>query len=174
MFKDVINWLASDGAISILIAFTITQIINVVIGTFKSVLTIKGTKISAAFVNGLSYAVNALVIKKITGISNEFIVIVLTFITNFIGVYVSLWIMDKIKKDKLWVITAVINENDSTIFEVDLIGASLKFSKLNYTGDTRAYMVFSNNKEQSAEFNKIIKKYDDVHYTVTTNTWVFQ
>ena len=174
MFKDVINWLASDGAFSLLLAFTITQIINVVIGTFKSVLTIKGTKVSAAFVNGLSYAVNALVIKKITGISNEFIVITLTFITNFVGVYVSLWIMDKIKKDKLWVITLVISEQDSTVFEVDLINESLKFSKLNYTGDTRAYMVFSNNKEESARVNKLIKKYNNVQYTVTTNTWVFQ
>ena len=135
---EISNWLASEGSVAIIIAFTITQIINVVVATFKSVVTIKGGKLSAALLNGLSYAVNALVIKKITGISNEAILISLTFITNFVGVYVSLWVMDRLKKDKMWVITAVIPEKQSSNFENDLRLHLVTFSKLNYIGDTLA------------------------------------
>lgn len=168
---DISNWLSQDGAISIILAFTVTQIINVVVGTFKSVVTIKGGKLAAAFLNGLSYAVNALVIKKITGISNETILILLTFITNFVGVYVSLWIMDKSKKDKMWVITAILPERQSASFEEDLRLHLITFNKLNYTGETRSYMLISNSKGQSTLISKIIKEYPSIQYTITSNEW---
>lgn len=171
---DISNWLAQEGAASILIAFTFTQIINVVVATFKSVVTIKGGKFSAALLNGLSYAVNALVIKKITGISNETILITLTFITNFVGVYASLWIMDKIKKDKMWVITAIIPEKQAGNFENDLRLHLVTFSKLNYMGDTRSFMIISNSKGQSTLIGKIIKEYPSIQYTVSTNAWKFR
>ena len=171
---DIFTWFSTEGSISILIAFTITQIINVVVATFKSVITIKGGKLSAALLNGLSYAVNALVIKKITGISNEAILITLTFITNFVGVYASLWIMDKIKKDKMWVITAIIPEKQASNFEEDLRLHLITFSKLNYIGETRSYMLISNSKGQSTLINKIMKEYPSIQYTVSSNVWRFK
>ena len=42
----------------------ISQLVNVILSTIKSVLTVKGTRMSATLINTISYTINAAVISK--------------------------------------------------------------------------------------------------------------
>ena len=85
--------------------FFILQLVNVIVSTMRSVLTIKGSKHTAVLVNTISYTFYAGVVKLMTGQTLP-VVLVVTAITNIIGVYLAMFILSKMQKDKLWVFNA--------------------------------------------------------------------
>ena len=82
------------------ILFIVFQFINVIISTIKSILTVNGSRMTAAVINAVSYTFYAVVTKMLTEQPFE-VVIPVTFLTNLIGVYVAKWILDKTRKEKL-------------------------------------------------------------------------
>lgn len=79
-FLQTVNWS--------LVIFIVIQFANVIISTIKSVLTVKGGKTTAAIINAVSYTFAAVVTKFIT--EQSFLwVILITFFTNLIGVYLA-------------------------------------------------------------------------------------
>jgi hypothetical protein len=81
--------------------FFLLQFINVVLSTMKTVLTVKASKHVAMLINTVTYTFYSGVVKLMTG-QDMFIVLAVTFITNIIGVYIAMFILDKSKKDVLW------------------------------------------------------------------------
>lgn len=79
------------------ILFIVFQFINVIISTIKSILTVNGSRMTAAVINAVSYTFYAVVTKMLTEQPFE-VVIPVTFLTNLIGVYVAKWILDKPEK----------------------------------------------------------------------------
>lgn len=97
--------------VSVLIFFLV-NLVNVVLGTFRSLTTIKSSKLVASITNAVSYGFYAMIIKLISDYPMD-IVIVITVVSNLIGVYSSIWLFDKMKKDRTWKITIVANELDA-------------------------------------------------------------
>ena len=93
-----------------ILLFFVLNLINVILGTMRSILTVKSTPFVAMVINTISYTFYSGIVKMVTGQSME-IVLVTTALTNIIGVYVANYILNKAKKDKLWRITATLPEN---------------------------------------------------------------
>ena len=88
--------------------FFVLNLINVVLGTMRSILTVKSTPFVS--INTVSYTFYSGIVKLVSG-QDMIVVLVTTALTNIIGVYIARFILDKAKKDKLWRITATIPEN---------------------------------------------------------------
>ena len=97
--------------IKIIIAFFVAQLLNVILSTLKSIITIKGGKRLAAIANAISYGFNTIVIKAIVDVSIE-VAIIISVTCNLIGVYFALWITEKMRKDQLWKITATVESDN--------------------------------------------------------------
>ena len=86
-----------------LVLFLITNFINVLISTWKSIVTVNGSKVSAAFWNALGYAYYAwIVILTATGSIPTWQKVAVVFVCNIIGVYLVKWFEQKKRKDRLW------------------------------------------------------------------------
>lgn len=86
-----------------LIIFALCTLLNVVLATIKSVMTIKGTKISAAVWNALSFGLYSyIVILTATADLTTLEKVVVTVVCNLIGVYGVKWVEEKMRKDKMW------------------------------------------------------------------------
>ena len=86
-----------------LIIFALCTLLNVVLATIKSVMTIKGTKISAAFWNAMSFGLYSyIVILTATADLTTLEKVIVTVICNLIGVYGVKWVEEKMRKDKMW------------------------------------------------------------------------
>ena len=92
--------------------FFVLNLINVVLGTMRSILTVKSTPFVSMVINTVSYTFYSGIVKLVSG-QDMIVVLVTTALTNIIGVYIARFILDKAKKDKLWRITATIPENIS-------------------------------------------------------------
>lgn len=153
--------------IGILIFFGI-NLVNVMLSTMKSILTIKSTRLIATIFNASSYGFYALIVKQMSGF-DTYVVVTVTIIANLIGVYFSMWLLDKLKKDKVWKIQIVASENDFTQLKMQFINHGISFNNYDiYTkyGLSVGVDVFSNNQTESALVKEILAHYK-VKYNVS-------
>lgn len=94
--------------------FFALQLINVVLQTLKSIITVKGTTTQSALMNALAFGLYTIIVVFTAGeftgnyTTDLIIKIIVTMLTNLIGVYISAWILRKFKKDKLWKVESTI------------------------------------------------------------------
>ena len=94
--------------------FFALQLINVVLQTLKSIITVKGTTTQSALMNALAFGLYTIIVVFTAGdftgnyTTDLIIKIIVTMLTNLIGVYISAWILKKFKKDKLWKVESTI------------------------------------------------------------------
>lgn len=153
----------------IIMAFFIAQLFNVVLSTLKSVITIKGGRNWAALANAIAYGFNTIVIKSLVDVDLE-IAIAITIITNLVGVYFGLGIMEKMRKDQLWKITVTVPSVELQDFKLQLKENSISF--ITYETQVDKYKVvdiFSKDRNDSKNVKNIFK-YFNVKYTISANS----
>ena len=122
-----------------IILFFVCQLINVALNTAKTIIMHKEEKISSSLINAITFGFYAIIVVMTASALPLWITIVITVITNLIGVYLSMWILEKCKKDSLWEITAtVLNENN----DIDYIIEKLEKEKISFN------MVWTFNQEE--------------------------
>lgn len=102
--------------------FFVLNLINVVLGTMRSILTVKSTPFISMVINTVSYTFYSGIVKLVSG-QDMAVVLITTALTNIIGVYIARFILDKCRKDKLWRITATIPNSLSG--EIELLTKKL-------------------------------------------------
>jgi len=111
-----------------IIVFIILSLVNVILQTLKSILTIKSTRFVASLMNALAFGFYTIVIKQLTNF-DVFTTVTVTIVANLVGVYFSIFLLDKFKKDQLWKITVT----TLTTFENKMIKKRLENSNIAYT-----------------------------------------
>lgn len=148
-----------NSIISTIIVFFIISLINVVFGTIKSIVTVKGTTFSAAIINAVFFGFYALVVKQISE-TDLIITIPIIIITNFIGVYLANWILAKLKKDKIWRITANIPNFKETYQKTCSALSKEQFDYQITVQENRiVFDLFSKNQKESKIIKEIFKGY---------------
>ena len=148
------------------IIFIVCSLINVILSTMKSILTVKSTRGVATLINAITYGFYTIVIKQISSIDAS-ITVAVTIGTNLVGVYFSMWLLDKLKKDKLWKI-CVTTKNKTIIPLLEEQAISYSFSEV-FTMQHKKYYsidIFSPSQRQSEKIAEILKTDEDVRYHV--------
>ena len=147
------------------ILFIILTVLNVVVGTIKSIATIKGTKFVAAIINAIAYAINTI---SIVYTANDSLGIVekmsIVAITNFIGVYVVKFIEEKREKEKLWKIECTIPGKLTVELDKDLALLAIPHNYHLDIGKYSIFNIYAATKEQSSIVKKLLMKYEAKYF----------
>lgn len=111
-----------------IIIFFLLSLMNVMLQTIKSITTIRAGKIVASVTNAIAFGFYTIVIKQLTGF-DMMTAVIITIVANLIGVYISITITEKLKKDQLWKITAIVN----TPQDIEIMKIRLKYHNIGYT-----------------------------------------
>ena len=152
--------------IKYILLFSALQLINVMMSTTKSIIQIKGTKLMAAIANSLYYAFYTIVVIFTVSEINIWIKMGVTFIANLIGTYLSMLILDRLRKDKLWKIEVTVPTANT-----DEIHAQLKSIPHSYIVLTNKHTVFTfycATSKDSSRVKQLVNKYD-AKYFVSEN-----
>ena len=145
-----------------IVVFFALQLVNVIFGTIRSIVTNSGTKLTAAIVNAVSYTFYAAIV-KLTTQQDMIVVIGATFITNMIGVYLAIWLLEKFKKDRLWRITVTIPIKIGSL-DTRAITESLDKYNISYTvyigNDVKVIDIYSKTQGESSLIKEILSPYD--------------
>lgn len=152
----------------IIIAFFVAQLINVILNTLKAVITIKGGKTWASITNAIAYGFNTVVIKSLVEVDLG-IALIITVVTNLVGVQIGLILLEKARKDQLWKITVTVQSEDLKAFETDLMSHDISF--ITYETKWNKYKVvdiFAKQKADSKLIKTIFNSYK-IKYTISAN-----
>jgi hypothetical protein len=154
-----------------IITFVVLQFFNVIVATFKSVLLIKGSKLSAALFNAVSYSLGIFITYYVSNEISIYYSIPITFALNLFGVYLGLTILDKLKKDQLWRISTTVKYENVEAYIKELRQEGVQLMPYE-TGrkDFTVVDIFSNNREETRRIHPIMKKYQ-VKYTILKNDY---
>lgn len=103
------NWFEFELS-TFLWVFIALNVINVIIQTVKSIVTINGSKWSASIINAVAYGIYTIVVVFMNADGlGLFWKAVIIGLTNLVGVFVVKLIEEKSRKDKLWKVEATID-----------------------------------------------------------------
>lgn len=156
-----------NAAILSITIFVAIQMVNVILSTIKSILTVNGSRWMAAWINAISYTFGAVITKLITQQSFE-VVIIVTLFTNLIGVYIAKLIMDKTRRPRLWTVSATLRETTREQVETDLRLQSIQYTLLPAMNGRYLINIFSYSKHESHIIQEILDA-NEVPFTITEN-----
>ena len=156
----------------ILLIFTALTIINVVLSTAKSLITIKGGMWAAAFMNAFTYGVYTyLVFFTADDTLTLWQKAIITFICNFIGVLLVKWIEQKATKDKLWVFLATAKTDLAELHKVDEMlkqaGIKLLYNEV-VKDELYSLQIFSNTQKESKMIESVLENFNIQYCAVET------
>lgn len=143
-----------------LILFLITNFINVLISTWKSIVTVNGSKMSAAFWNALGYAYYAwIVILTATGSIPTWQKVAVVFVCNIIGVYLVKWFEQKQRKDRLWKIELTVPTVNKDRMIESLTTHEIPFNYIENIGKYTIFNVFAATQNETKIVNDLADLY---------------
>ena len=162
--ENILQWLYEINWTQVIVFF-ICSFVNVMLSTMKSILTIKSTKNVAAIINAITYGFYAIVVKQLADLDVG-VTIVVTILTNLIGVYLSMWFLDKIKKDNLWKITVTTPSENLKKIAKELDVENIGYTYFSVTEKKGVMDIYSEASKQSAYIREVLQKYQ-VKYCIT-------
>lgn len=147
--------------------FIAIQLVNVILSTIKSIVTVNGSRMSASVINAISYTFGAVITKLLTEQSFE-VAIVVTFITNIVGVWLGKYIIDKRQPEHLWTVNATVRSKEKQALEDKLKSRSIQFILLPAENDRYLYTIFARSKAESSLLQEILSGFD-VKYNIVVS-----
>lgn len=152
------------------IIFCILNVLNVIIQTVKSIVTIKCGKVSAALVNAIAFGLYTVVLVYMNCDLALWQKVIVVATANLIGVYVVKYIEEKSRKDALWKIEfSIKNGYEKAVLE-ELSINDLSYSKLEFDHYI-TFAVYAATQEQSNIVRNIIKKYNAKYFISETKNF---
>lgn len=90
-------------------SYIVFNILNVIIQTIKSIVTIKCNKWVAAIVNAIAYGLYTYIVVLTASDLDLWFKIAVTAFANLIGVWIVKYFEEKNRKDKLWKVEATVD-----------------------------------------------------------------
>lgn len=150
----------------LLLIFIALNIINVILQTVKSIMTIRCGKAIAAIANAIAYALYTVVLVYMSCDLSTLAKALVVGGCNLIGVYIVKSIEEKTNKEKIWKIefTIPLNKADEIINDIQFENFSYNEYEIDekYSGVN----IYAYTKEDSAKAKKIVDKYN-IKYFVT-------
>lgn len=166
-----LNWFGFEFS-TFLWVFVVLNVVNVVIQTVKSIVTVNGGKMSAAIINAVTYAIYTVVVVFMTaeglGILWKAIII---GIANFGGVYVVKLIEEKGRKDKLWRIEATFAHKENFIHNLK-VWAEINHIAINYIDIEKYYIVnfYAPTQKESVIIKEFVTRFNGKYFVSESKT----
>lgn len=143
-----------------LLLFIICTFANVVLSTIKSVMTIKGGKVSAAIWNALAFGLYSyIVVLTATAPISTLGKVLVTVGCNLVGVYGVKLFEEKLKKDRLWKIEMTVRNGFAETMHHDLTLEGIPNNYVN-AGKHTVFNCFCETKQDTEKVLRIAKAYD--------------
>lgn len=150
-----------------LISYIVFNVLNVIIQTVKSIVTIKCNKYIASIVNAVAYGLYTYIIVLTNADIDLWFKIIVVALANLVGVFVVKWFEEKNEKEKLWKIEATIT--DLKCYE-QLVDLKIPCNCLHTTGKWFIVNCFCDTKEQTKTAKKVLEIYNAKYFISESKT----
>ncbi len=142
----------------LILIYLALQTIYVILNTLTTIWKINGGKWLAALSSGICYALYVYVLIYTAADFPNWIKALLTFVTNCVGVLVSRVITEKLRKNRLWEITATVDKTkaENLINLLNTENPQFTFNYNEVSGNKIVFHFYSENKKQSTQIKQYL------------------
>ena len=153
-----------------ILLFALCTAVNVILSTIKSILTVKGGKLSASFINALTYGFYSYVIVLTSADGMPiWLKMAITAVCNFIGVYLVKWIEEKARKDKLWKVELTVPTKYTNTIDFDLHDVPHSYIKL--SDKHTLFNFYCATQKESAKVKAIANQYEAKYFVAESKNF---
>lgn len=146
-----------------ILLFALCTAVNVILSTIKSILTVKGGKFSASFINAITYGFYSYVIVLTSADGMPiWVKMAITAICNFVGVYLVKWIEEKARKDKLWKVELTVPTKYTNTVDFDL--HDVPHSYIELSDKHTLFNFYCATQKESAKVKAIANQYEAKYF----------
>ena len=149
---------------TLLFQFIILNIVNVVMQTVKTMVTVKAGKGVAALVNAVAYGLYTVVTIYMMCELNLGLKALIVALCNLGGVFVVKLIEEKTRKARLWKVEATVLRGYTQSLHSDLDKADIPHNYLENVGKYTLFNIFCATEKQSAKAKEIMAKYEAKYF----------
>lgn len=155
--------------IELLVTFIILSIINVIFSTVRSIVTIKGNKVTASFISGGYFAFYNIMLLYTVADFPMWQKCIITFVCNVIGVFIVKFIEEKSRKDKLWKVEATIPRAEASRLINYLENSELSY---NYVDINKYYLFnfYCPTQKESASVKELLDNFHAKYFVSESKT----
>lgn len=148
---------------NIILLFALCTAVNVILSTIKSILTVKGGKFSASFINAITYGFYSYVIVLTSADGMPiWVKMAITAVCNFVGVYLVKWIEEKARKDKLWKVELTVPTKYTNTIDFDL--HDVPHSYIELSDKHTLFNFYCATQKESAKVKAIANQYEAKYF----------
>ena len=148
----------------LLLIFIILSILNVIIQTIKSLVTINCGKTLASIVNAFAYGLYTIVIVYTNADFPLWEKVIVTAFVNLVGVYLVKLAEEKMRKDKLWKVEFTIRNFVADEFEIQLNNLNLSSTRIKSNGKYSIFYVYCETQKETELAHLLADKYNAKYF----------
>lgn len=148
------------------LSYIFFNIVNVILQTIKSIVTIRCNKYCAAAVNAVAYGIYTYILVLTSSDLNLWFKILTVAGANLVGVFVVKLFEEKAEKTKLWKVEAVFPDEKLGVIDALARSKHLSYSKIKLIGTASRTTVyfFCYSRKDTDNALEIIKKFDKKYF----------
>lgn len=151
-----------------LLSFIFFNILNVVIQTVKSIVTIKCNKWVAAVVNAVAYGLYTYIVVLTASDIDLWFKIIVVALANLVGVFIVKWVEEKKRKDKLWKVELTVPAEYTDAVHFDL--RTVPHSYIKDLGKYTLFNFYCATQAESAKVKAIADQYKAKYFVSESKT----
>lgn len=152
----------------LLIIFIVLNVVNVILQTVKSIVTVKCGKTLSALINAIAFGLYTILLVYMNCNLDLWTKAGVTAICNLIGVYVVKLFEEKMRKDKLWKIELSIPTEKAMDFRKHLTDFDISFSEIITTGNYKIFNVYAPTQKESAFVRTLAERFEVKYFVSET------
>lgn len=153
---------------NLLLLFIVLNIVNVIIQTVKSLVTVKAGKTAAALVNALAYGFYTIVVVYMVCELPLWQKVVIVGVCNLVGVFLVKWGEEKARKDKLWKVEVTVPTKYTNAVDFDL--HDVPHSYICISDKHTLFNFYCATQNESAKVKNIVSQYGAKYFVSESKT----
>ena len=157
--------------IGLLAIFTILTIVNVILNTVRTIVTVRGGMFWSSFIAALAFGFYTIVIIFTVCNLPMWMKATVTALANFVGTYFVKWLEMKFRKDRLWMVDVVIYEKNLKYATEFLNARGIQFSEMPISNSSsHVFHIYSNTQDESREIKSLLKSFNAKYVVVESKS----
>ena len=156
---------------SLLALFVILTIVNVILNTARTIITVKGGMFWSSFIAALAFGFYTIVIIYTVCELPMWMKATVTALANFVGTYFVKWLEQKVKKDKLWMVDVVLTGNQIYAAKSYLDPWKIQYIEMPISNsDSSQFHIYSKTQDESRHIRDLLKTYNAKYIVVESKS----
>ena len=156
---------------ALLALFVVLTIINVILNTARTIITVKGGLFWSSFISAIAFGFYVLVIVYTVCELPLWIKATVTALANFFGTYFVKWLEMKVRRDKLWMVDVVLTGSQIYAAKSYLDPWKIQYIEIPISNsDSSQFHIYSKTQDESRHIRDLLKTYNAKYVVVESKS----